>query len=145
MLNRIRKVLKVKEDQIIPVTHNDVMENFQTTVQASIGRSLRSTPSLVIWVACFTLFTWFSIHVIQEYTKESPITITTFVEPPLKPEPIIVKICNNVFLDPEKVIYYNKTVFDNDSYNFLLNTMKEGNNLLFPRSINSFPSQNHTY
>ena len=138
MLNRIRKILEVREDRIIPVTQNDVIEKFQTTVQASMSRFLPFIPSMVIWVACFTVFTCFSMHVIQEYTKKSPITITTFVEPPLRPEPIIVKICNNVFMDPEKVIYYNKTVFDNDSYNFLLNTMKESNILLSPRSIYSY-------
>ena len=61
----------------------------------------------------------FSYNVCVEYLQDNPITITTLLNQPEKPESFYVRICNNVYLDPAKILKYNGTSFSYASYEFL--------------------------
>ena len=84
---------------------------------------LRRAISFCIWKFCVSVLSYFSFWVLVEYLRKNPITIITFVEPPSTPEPITVKICNNVFLDPVKVLNYNKSSIDVETLEFLKQTV----------------------
>ena len=47
-------------------------------------------------------------------------TMISYVDPPRKPEPVIVMVCNNVFMDYRKILRYNSNeTFSYESYEFL--------------------------
>ena len=46
-------------------------------------------------------------------------TIITYVEPAESPEPVVIKICNNVFLDSDKILQ-NGSTFEKEAHEFLL-------------------------
>ena len=52
------------------------------------------------------------------------------------PDPITVTICNSVLLDPEKILNYNESSFDNDIIEFLSETVK--NNFSYHHSDFAF-------
>ena len=82
---------------------------------------LKKIPFLVTWITCTTILLYFSNQMLEEYMQNTPVTVTTFVDPPRIPDPVRVKICNTVFLDPQKILNYNGIpTVSSEQYNFLL-------------------------
>ena len=73
----------------------------------------------ILWCFCIVLSFVFISSTFLEYQQSGPITTTTFADYPEKPDPVIVKICNSVFLDTQKVLEYNGTEFAYNTYEFL--------------------------
>ena len=71
------------------------------------------------WGFCICASLVFVRSTCLEYQESSPITTFTFIDQPEQPDPVIIKICNSVFLDAEKIASYNATEFSYDSYEFL--------------------------
>ena len=84
-------------------------------------------PSIINWTICSGILMFFGRQIFDEYKRRIPITTTTFLDPPELPDPVRVKICNNVFLDPRKILQYNGTDVSPNQHNFLLQAVK-GNN-----------------
>lgn len=74
---------------------------------------------LIMWCFCIVLSFVFISSTFNEYRQSGPITTTTFADYPEKPDPVIVKVCNSVFLDTKKILAYNGTEFGYDAYEFL--------------------------
>ena len=53
-----------------------------------------------------------------------PITITEFVDITATTNDLKVKICNNVFMDPQKILSYNGSEIDYESYKFLAESFR---------------------
>ena len=102
--------------------HIDETEN---AVQRSNSRYCfwRFLSSLIIWIPCITILLSFSLNIFNEYGSKNPITITTYINAPEEPDPIVIKICNTVSFDPDKILDYNRTQIDPLSYQFLLQTV----------------------
>ena len=73
----------------------------------------------VVWTVCCSFMTGFIITNFNEFIEYNPITIMTFVDQPEKPDPIVIKLCNNVFLDEVKIREYNGSAFDSEAIQFL--------------------------
>ena len=86
----------------------------------------RVTRKLVwwsIWTACTIVMLIFIYRSYEEYVASNPVTLVTFVQQPERPDPVIVKICNHVFFDEEKIRNYNGTEIDEDLIQFLKQTV----------------------
>ena len=83
---------------------------------------------------------YFVSKVYQEFRENNPVTIVSYHDPPGKSETIKIKICNQIFLDPHKILNYNGTDVDSDSHNFLYQTLTGG-----PIPENSFRSYYHPF
>ena len=87
---------------------------------------------LLMWTFCITVSILFIHSTFVEYQESDPITTTTFIDGKPKPDPVIVKICNSVFLDAQKILKYNGTEFNYDAYEFLYEAVS--GNFLFDDS-----------
>ena len=83
----------------------------------------RFLSNSITWITCTTVLFYFSLNVVNEYRSENPITITTYINAPEEPDPIVIKICNTVSFDPDKILNYNGSHIDPLSYQFLLQTV----------------------
>ena len=72
-----------------------------------------------MWISCISVSSLFIQSTVNEYKDSDPITTVTFIDYKAKPDPVIVKICNSVFLDMEKVLNYNGANISYESYEFL--------------------------
>ena len=75
---------------------------------------------VLTWSFCITFSFFFIRSTFMEFLQSDPITTVTFIDYPVKPDPIVVKVCNSIFLDAKKILNYNGTNFSYDSYEFLL-------------------------
>ena len=71
------------------------------------------------WVACSSVLFFFTNDVFVNYLQHNPVTILTFVDQPKQPAPVVVRICNSVHLDPEKIMNYNGSQIELKTYEFL--------------------------
>ena len=85
---------------------------------------LNKLASILIWLSCLIALLCCSKLVLLEYLRDDPITITTFVEPPPRPDPITITICNNVLFDPFKIENYKNAALNEDFYQFLVQTVR---------------------
>ena len=74
---------------------------------------------LIFGIACTLLMLTLIEQTFAEYSEHNPITIVKFIDQPEKPDPILVKVCNKIFLDEEKVAKYNGTEFGEKPIQFL--------------------------
>ena len=103
--------------------------------------SVRSLLWVFMWSLCIVITAFFIYSTYIEYQDSDPITTITFIDHPVKPDPVMVKICNSVFLDTQKVLNYNGTGFSYDSYEFLYeaasgNHMFDDSNWVLSTTIN---------
>ena len=73
----------------------------------------------ITWCFCVSASLYFIHYTYIEYIDSSPLTTFTFIDYPPNPDPVIVKICNSVFLDIEKILNYDGAEFSYDAYEFL--------------------------
>ena len=79
---------------------------------------------VVTRVPCFIFLAVLSLDLLIEYQEKNPATITTYIEYPTNSSIVKVKICNTVFLDPQKILTYNQKEFDLEAYEFLYQAAK---------------------
>ena len=70
------------------------------------------------WILCTGWMLKFGGDIGKQYETGDPVTVTTFVDREDFSRPSI-KICNNVFLDPKKVLEYKDDVIPEESYKFI--------------------------
>ena len=87
--------------------------------------------SSLLWILCTLGSMVFSWGAIAEYFQNNPIIVTTTEDPPLIPDPVVVKICHPVFADPSKVLNANGSVYSNESYQFLRKVITGDNSFNF--------------
>ena len=75
--------------------------------------------SVITWSVCTLLLTHFSRKVTIEYMEENLVTVVSQTPPPSKPETVRVRVCNEVYLDSEKIKNFSKTASNNDSFSIL--------------------------
>ena len=94
-----------------------------SNARKKLTRNLKWVFKNVIWVAvcalCSIIMCFFIHKTFTEYAQNNPITIVTFVDQPMKPDPVIITLCNNIFFDEEKILNYNGSDYDEDSITFL--------------------------
>ena len=86
-------------------------------------------PRLCIWLhnlfwfltrsVCFILLSVLSFQLLIQYQEKNPTTITTYTDAPEEAGVLKVKICNSVFLDPDKIKAYDESKFSLEAYQFL--------------------------
>ena len=75
-----------------------------------------------LWGGCLFALAFFIISIYVDYKNDDPITKTSYINARDLDSPIKVKICNSVFVDLQKVLTYNGSDFNRDSYEFLFHT-----------------------
>ena len=91
----------------------------QNQNRLNLSSFIKKIPDLFYWAICTVVLAYFSNQMLKEYSRNLPVTVTTFVDPPEIPDPVRVKICNSVFLDPEKILHYDGADISSDQFNFL--------------------------
>ena len=95
-----------------------------------------------IWTLCLGILFIFIHSLFLNYVENNPVTILTFVEQPKQPAPVIVKICNSVFLDPQKILSYNASEINFATYEFLyhaiLGNQWDDSKVVIPTTLEDF-------
>ena len=102
-------------------TDSDIFKNIKLGSQFAFYKTklAEKTFLLIFGIACTVLMLALIKGTFEEYSEHNPITVIKFIDQPEKPDPILVKICNKIFLDEEKVANYNGTDFDEEPVEFL--------------------------
>ena len=79
------------------------------------------------WTLCSAGSLILSWEIFIEYSENNPMSILNLQDPPEKPDAVAVKICHPVFVDPEKILKSNGSLFSNDFYQFLREVITGGN------------------
>ena len=74
---------------------------------------------IILHSVCFIALVYFSWNVTMQYLEQTPMTSISYEDPPKKPDPVVVMICNNVLMDYRKILNYKSDKFSYDSYEFL--------------------------
>ena len=93
--------------------------NFHSCRNITSIASLRKLFHFSLYCGCFLSLAIFITAISIDYKNNDPITVTNYINARGIDNPIKVKICNNVFVDLEKVLNYNGSEFDPKSYEFL--------------------------
>ena len=83
---------------------------------------------LCIWSVCFSLLVYFFSGILDDYVAQNPISIVTYVDQKHITSPLNVKVCNEVYLDKEKILNYNGSELGFSSYQFLYEAMSGNDN-----------------
>ena len=94
------------------------------------------------WLIFSLILAHFAGEVIIEYLQDNPLTVASKVEPPKTTQTIQVKICNEVYIDPQKVLAYNGTM-QPDSYQFLKDVIMGNLSYLNSSRFYSHPFRNY--
>ena len=65
---------------------------------------------VAIWIACSSALFVFSLKTYLEYGDEKLVTVLTFEDQAETPDPVVIRICNNVYLDLRKGTLFLITV-----------------------------------
>ena len=101
---------------------------------------IKKLPSILIWLASVGILFFFSHGVLDEYLQMRPITIITSIKPPEVPDPVVIKLCHSVLFDPAKIQDYNNSNLDQDTYNFLQQSVKNNVSYDDREFVSAFPA-----
>ena len=74
------------------------------------------------WILFSAILLYFSLNIVEAYFEKYPITVITYVEPNEQPAPLVISVCNNIFLDPQKILDFNESessTFKKEAFEFL--------------------------
>ena len=116
--------------------HNPTSKNPKSVKHYSkVFRIFMLGLKTLAWILCSGSLAYFFTKITQEYTAKQPITITTHIDAEDSEVPLKVKICNNNFLDPQKILAFEDDSIDRESYEFLV----QAANGSFPFLYHNFP------
>ena len=76
---------------------------------------------VLVWIFCTSLLFYLFVGVFHDYNQRNPITVITFVDTSFISTPVIIKICNENYLDKNKIL--NDCCHNYESYQFLREAM----------------------
>ena len=112
-------------EELIDTTRSKLNFSFSNSNSKPIWDCLRLRwLQILSWFLCLLFFLIFCYDVLQQYLRDDPITITEFIDISDVSKEIKIKICNDVFLDPRKILNYNGSQIDFGSYEFLVQALR---------------------
>ena len=79
---------------------------------------------LLTRLGCFVCLVALCWQLFIQYRAKNPTTVTIYTDHQLEPSLVKVKICNNVFLDPDKILNYTGHDLSMEAYEFLYEAVK---------------------
>ena len=126
MLIIVHPTMESEESSINEVQFISAFSSFPSSYLVKLWRYFKlKVFQYISGLTCLLVFTFLFVNIFCQYRREDSTTITEFVDISEVSKDIKVKICNNVFLDPQKILNYNGTDLKPESFNFLLQSLTE--------------------